>query len=89
MSVELKSSLTTSTVPQDKTAFMKAISLVTFKSPRGDFKFDANSQNVVNPYYVRKLVNDRILDRQFGFLGERRVNVFSVNRAMDDLGGGK
>ena len=42
----------------DKTAFMRAISRVSFKSPRGDFKFDDNSQNVVNTIYVRELVND-------------------------------
>ena len=42
----------------DKLAFMKAISQVSFKSPRGDFRFDANSNNVVNTVYVRQLVND-------------------------------
>ena len=39
-------------------AFMRAISRISFKSPRGDFKFDANSNNVINPLYVRELVND-------------------------------
>jgi branched-chain amino acid transport system substrate-binding protein len=42
----------------DKAAFMRAIAKVTFKSPRGDFKFDDNSHNVVNTVYVRELVND-------------------------------
>jgi branched-chain amino acid transport system substrate-binding protein len=42
----------------DKTAFMHAVAAVAFKSPRGDFKFDANSNNVVNTIYVRTLVND-------------------------------
>lgn len=42
----------------DKAAFMRAIARVSFKSPRGDFKFDDNSHNVVNTIYVRELVND-------------------------------
>jgi branched-chain amino acid transport system substrate-binding protein len=42
----------------DKTAFMRAVSQVSFKSPRGDFKFDSNSNNVINTVYVRQLVND-------------------------------
>jgi len=42
----------------DVAAFMRAISRISFKSPRGDFKFDANSNNVINPLYVRELVND-------------------------------
>jgi branched-chain amino acid transport system substrate-binding protein len=42
----------------DRLAFMKAISQVRFKSPRGDFRFDPNSNNVVNPVYVRQLVGD-------------------------------
>ncbi len=42
----------------DKSAFMKAIAAVSFKSPRGDFRFDAGSNNVVNTIYVRQLVND-------------------------------
>lgn len=42
----------------DKTAFMKAIGQVSFKSPRGDFKFDANSNNVINTVYVRELIRD-------------------------------
>jgi K+-transporting ATPase ATPase C chain len=32
---------------------------------------------------VQKLVNDHILDRQFGVLGERRVNVLDLNLALD------
>jgi branched-chain amino acid transport system substrate-binding protein len=42
----------------DKAAFMRAVAAVSFKSPRGDFKFDSNSNNVVNTVYVRQLVND-------------------------------
>ncbi len=42
----------------DKAAFMKAIAGVTFKSPRGDFRFDSNSNNPINTIYVRTLVND-------------------------------
>ena len=37
---------------------MAAVSKVSFKSPRGDFKFDSNSNNVINTIYVRQLVND-------------------------------
>src|SRR5262249_61107075 len=40
----------------DKSAFMKAIAQVSFKSPRGDFRFDANSNNVINTLYLRKLI---------------------------------
>ena len=42
----------------DRAAFMRAIAKISFKSPRGDFKFDENSHNVVNTIYVRQLVND-------------------------------
>jgi branched-chain amino acid transport system substrate-binding protein len=42
----------------DKLSFMKAISNVAFKSPRGDFRFDPNTNNVVQTIYVRKTVND-------------------------------
>ena len=42
----------------DVASFMRAISRVSFKSPRGDFRFDANSNNVINPLYVRELVKD-------------------------------
>ena len=42
----------------NKEGFLKAISGVTFKSPRGDFKFDAATNNVVQTVYVRKVVND-------------------------------
>jgi len=42
----------------DRAAFMRAIAKVSFKSPRGDFKFDENSHNVVNTIYVRELVSD-------------------------------
>ncbi len=36
---------------------------------------------------VQQLVEDQILDRQFGVLGERRVNVLDLNLALDKLGG--
>ncbi|MDQ6692494.1 MAG: ABC transporter substrate-binding protein, partial [Candidatus Dormibacteraeota bacterium] len=42
----------------NKEGFLKAISAVSFKSPRGDFKFDPNTNNVVHTVYVRKVVND-------------------------------
>ena len=42
----------------NKDAFLKAIAAVSFKSPRGDFKFDPATNNVVQTVYVRKLVND-------------------------------
>ena len=42
----------------DRAGFMKAIAKVGFKSPRGDFRFDDNSHNVINTIYVRELVND-------------------------------
>jgi hypothetical protein len=37
---------------------MKAISQISFASPRGPFKFDLNSQNVINTIYIRQLIND-------------------------------
>ncbi|MFA5114417.1 MAG: potassium-transporting ATPase subunit KdpC [Candidatus Margulisiibacteriota bacterium] len=36
---------------------------------------------------IRKLVADNITGRQFGFLGESRVNVLSLNLALDRLSG--
>ncbi|GAC1656063.1 MAG: ABC transporter substrate-binding protein [Candidatus Dormibacteraceae bacterium] len=42
----------------NKDAFLKAIAAVAFKSPRGDFKFDPATNNVVQTIYVRKVVND-------------------------------
>jgi branched-chain amino acid transport system substrate-binding protein len=42
----------------NKEAFMKAIADVSFKSPRGDFKFDPNTNNVVQTIYIRKTVKD-------------------------------
>lgn len=42
----------------DGEAFMKAIAAVKFKSPRGEFRFDENSHNVINTVYIRQLVND-------------------------------
>jgi K+-transporting ATPase ATPase C chain len=37
---------------------------------------------------VRALVDARIEERTFGVLGERRVNVVGLNRALDQLAGG-
>jgi branched-chain amino acid transport system substrate-binding protein len=37
---------------------MKAISQVSFNSPRGPFKFDSNSNNVINTIYIRELIKD-------------------------------
>ena len=42
----------------NKDAFMSAIAAVSFKSPRGDFKFDPNTHNVVQTIYIRKTVKD-------------------------------
>ncbi len=42
----------------NKEGFLKAISDVKFKSPRGDFSFDPNTNNVINPIYIRELVRD-------------------------------
>jgi branched-chain amino acid transport system substrate-binding protein len=42
----------------NKDAFMTAISKVAFKSPRGDFKFDPKTNNVVQTIYIRKTVKD-------------------------------
>jgi branched-chain amino acid transport system substrate-binding protein len=42
----------------NKDAFMSAISAVKFKSPRGDFKFDPVTHNVVQTIYIRKTVKD-------------------------------
>ena len=44
----------------------------------------AQARNV-SPDVVDKLVQDHILDRQFGVLGERRVNVLDLNLALDQL----
>ncbi len=41
-----------------KDAFMSAIAAVSFKSPRGDFKFDTDTHNVVQTIYIRKTVKD-------------------------------
>jgi potassium-transporting ATPase KdpC subunit len=38
---------------------------------------------------VQQFVKRQINDRQFGVLGERRVNVLDLNLALDELGGGK
>lgn len=46
----------------------------------------AKARNLL-PQIVQQLVNDHILDRQFGVLGERRVNVLDLNHALDKLSG--
>jgi branched-chain amino acid transport system substrate-binding protein len=43
---------------KNKDAFLAAIRDVTFKSPRGDFKFDPLTNNVIQTIYVRELVKD-------------------------------
>jgi branched-chain amino acid transport system substrate-binding protein len=43
---------------KNKDAFLAAIRDVTFKSPRGDFRFDSQTNNVVQTIYVRELVKD-------------------------------
>jgi branched-chain amino acid transport system substrate-binding protein len=42
----------------NKDALMSAIATVSFKSPRGDFKFDPATNNVIQTIYVRKTVKD-------------------------------
>ncbi len=42
----------------NKEGFLKAIADVKFKSPRGDFRFDPDTNNVINTIYIRELVND-------------------------------
>ena len=42
----------------NKDGFMQAIANVSFKSPRGDFKFDPATHNVVQTIYIRKTVKD-------------------------------
>ncbi len=42
----------------NKEGFMQAIAGVSFKSPRGDFKFDPATNNVVQTIYIRKTVKD-------------------------------
>ena len=42
----------------NKDGFMQAIAKVSFKSPRGDFKFDPSTNNVVQTIYIRKTVKD-------------------------------
>jgi K+-transporting ATPase ATPase C chain len=37
---------------------------------------------------VQQLVQGQVFDRQFGILGERRVNVLDLNLALDAMGGG-
>src|SRR3982075_3552414 len=42
----------------NKEALMKAIANVSFRSPRGEFRFDTSTNNVVQTIYVRKTVKD-------------------------------
>jgi branched-chain amino acid transport system substrate-binding protein len=42
----------------DRAAFMRAIGQVDFLSPRGRFRFDAGSNNVVDTVYLRQLAGD-------------------------------
>jgi branched-chain amino acid transport system substrate-binding protein len=42
----------------NKDAFMQAIANVSFKSPRGAFRFDPNTNNVVQTIYIRETVKD-------------------------------
>ena len=42
----------------NKDGFMQAIAKVSFKSPRGDFKFDPSTNNVVQTIYIRKTIKD-------------------------------
>jgi branched-chain amino acid transport system substrate-binding protein len=58
----------------DKQAFLKAIAAVKFKSPRGDFRFDSATNNVVNPIYIRELVKDPSL----GYVNKVKATVASV-----------
>jgi branched-chain amino acid transport system substrate-binding protein len=37
---------------------MQAIANVSFKSPRGAFRFDPNTNNVVQTIYIRETVKD-------------------------------
>jgi K+-transporting ATPase ATPase C chain len=41
----------------------------------------------LDPAAVKKLVADHVEGRTFGFLGEPRVNVVRLNRALDGLAG--
>jgi branched-chain amino acid transport system substrate-binding protein len=45
----------------DRLAFMRAISRVRFRSPRGDFRFDSGSNTVINTVYLRQVVDDPVL----------------------------
>ncbi|TMF59682.1 MAG: ABC transporter substrate-binding protein [Chloroflexi bacterium] len=58
----------------DKPAFLKAIAAVKFKSPRGDFRFDSATNNVVNPIYIRELVKDPSL----GYVNKVKTTIASV-----------
>ena len=46
----------------------------------------AKARNMTEDY-VRKIVADHTRQRQFGVLGEPRVNVLELNLALDEAGG--
>lgn len=50
---------------RDKYGLMKAMRVVTFTGPRGEFKLDPETQNVIPTMYIRKVerVGDRITNR--------------------------
>jgi potassium-transporting ATPase KdpC subunit len=56
-----------------------SVAYATLQAPR-----IATARNLAQDQ-VLKLVQDSILDRQFGVLGERRVNVLDLNLALDTL----
>jgi K+-transporting ATPase ATPase C chain len=39
----------------------------------------------LNPFHVEELIKQKATPRSLGFLGENRVNVLDLNRALDQL----